>query len=190
VRAWLGQFRIELPGRPGRTRRGVSRGGFPHRPDRRSEELPPGPDPSAARRLQREFDALRHLHHPNIVRVLDLGEADGFPWLSMEFVDGMPLREWLVVAGKPKLLEPEPEGDVPEGVDLDVLFEEPDSGALLAAARGAAAADRDRSRGDADRRGAGRARTTRIGCTRSARRWRRSATGSRSSMSAGCCIGT
>ncbi len=54
----------------------------------------------------------------------------------MEFVDGMALREWLVVAGKPKLLEPEPEADAPEGVDLDVLFEEPDSGALLAAARG------------------------------------------------------
>jgi serine/threonine protein kinase len=54
----------------------------------------------------------------------------------MEFVDGMVLREWLVVAGKPKLLEPEPETDAPEGVDLDVLFEEPDSGALLAAARG------------------------------------------------------
>src|SRR3989441_4154203 len=53
----------------------------------------------------------------------------------MEFVDGMVLREWLVVAGQPKLLEPEPEMDAPEGVDLDVLFEEPDSGALLAAAR-------------------------------------------------------
>src|SRR2546421_8577467 len=98
--------------------------------------LPPGTDASATRRLRREFDALRHLHHPNIVRALDLGDVDGIPWLSMEFVDGMALREWLVVAGKPKLLEPEPEADAPEGVDLDVLFEEPDSGALLAAARG------------------------------------------------------
>src|SRR5712664_4721786 len=98
--------------------------------------LPPGTDASATRRLRREFDAVRHLHHPNIVRALDLGEVDGIPWLSMEFVDGMVLREWLVVAGKPKLLEPEPEADAPEGVDLDVLFEEPDSGALLAAARG------------------------------------------------------
>src|SRR4030088_3313180 len=102
--------------------------------------LPPGTDASATRRLRREFDALRHLHHPNIVRALDLGEVDGIPWLSMEFVDGMALREWLGVAGKPKLLEPEPEADAPEGVDLGVLFEEPDSGALLAAARG------DRSR--------------------------------------------
>jgi eukaryotic-like serine/threonine-protein kinase len=97
--------------------------------------LPPGTDPSATRRLQREFDALRNLHHPNIVRVLDLGEAEAVPWLSMEFVDGMVLREWLTVVTEPQPLEPEPEGDASEGVDLDILFEEPDSGALLAAAR-------------------------------------------------------
>jgi serine/threonine protein kinase len=135
MRGWLGPFRIE---------RQVGRGGLGavyRAVDGRTgstvalKMLPPGTDSSATRRLRREFDALRHLDHPNIVRVLDLGEVDGIPWLSMEFVDGMVLREWLVVAGKPKLLEPEPEGDAPEGVDLDVLFEEPDSGALLAAAR-------------------------------------------------------
>ena len=135
VRGWLGPFRIE---------RQVGRGGLGavyRAVDCRTgvtvalKMLPPGTDPSATRRLRREFDALRHLHHPNIVRVFDLGEVDGFPWLSMEFVDGMSLREWLVVAGLPKLLEPEPEADAPEGVDLDVLFEEPDSGSLLAAAR-------------------------------------------------------
>jgi serine/threonine protein kinase len=135
VRGWLGPFRIE---------RQVGRGGLGavyRAVDCRTgvtvalKLLPPGTDPSATRRLRREFDALRHLDHPNIVRVLDLGEVDGTPWLSMEFVDGMALREWLVVAGQPKLLEPEPDADVPEGVDLDVLFEEPDSGALLAAAR-------------------------------------------------------
>src|SRR6266850_2310201 len=107
VRGWLGPFRIE---------RQVGRGGLGavyRAVDCRSGDtvalkmLPPGTDPSAARRLRREFDALRHLHHPNIVRVLDLGEVDGVPWLSMEYVDGMPLREWLVVAGQPKLLEPD-----------------------------------------------------------------------------------
>src|SRR5205085_2074499 len=97
--------------------------------------LAPGTDPSATVRLQLEFEALRHFNHPNIVRVLDSGEVDGIPWLSMEFVDGMVLREWLKVAGGPQLLEPVPEDDAPEGVDLDVLFEEPDSGALLAVAR-------------------------------------------------------
>lgn len=135
MRGWFGPFRIE---------RQVGRGGLGavyRAVDCRSGEtvalklLPPGPDASAMRRLRREFDALRHLSHPNIVRVLDFGEVDGMPWLSMEFVDGMPLREWLKVAGRPKLLEPEPDADAPEGVDLDALFEEPDSGALLAAAR-------------------------------------------------------
>jgi eukaryotic-like serine/threonine-protein kinase len=136
VRGWFGPFRIE---------RQVGRGGLGavyRAVDCRTgvivalKMLPHAPDPSSTRRLRREFDALKHLDHPNIVRVLDVGEMDGIPWLSMEYVDGMALREWLVVAGRPKLLEPEPEADAPEGVDLDVLFEEPDSGALLAAARG------------------------------------------------------
>jgi serine/threonine protein kinase len=97
--------------------------------------LPPGTDPSATRRLQREFEALRHLHHPNIVRVLDLGHENGTPWLSMEFVDGMHLREWLTVCTEPQPLEPDDRPPASEAVDLDVLFEEPDSSALLAAAR-------------------------------------------------------
>jgi serine/threonine protein kinase len=135
MKGWFGPFRLE---------RQVGRGGLGavyRAVDTRSgatvalKMLPPGTDPSATLRLEREFDALRHLHHPNIVRVLDLGEADGVPWLEMEFVDGMVLREWLTVVTEPQPLEPELEVDAPEGVDLDVLFEEPDSGALLAAAR-------------------------------------------------------
>ena len=135
MRGWFGPFRLE---------RQVGRGGLGavyRAVDTRSgatvalKMLPPGTDPSATRRLRREFDALRHLHHPNIVRVLDRGEEDGIPWLEMEFVDGMVLREWLTVVTEPQPLEPEPGGDAPEGVDLDVLFEEPDSGALLAVAR-------------------------------------------------------
>ena len=134
MRGWFGPFRLE---------RQVGRGGLGavyRAVDTRTggtvalKMLPPG-DPAATRRLRREFDALRHFNHPNIVRVLDLGECDGIPWLSMEFVDGMLLREWLTVAAQPQPLEPEPLRDAQEGVDLDVLFEEPDSGALLAAAR-------------------------------------------------------
>jgi serine/threonine protein kinase len=135
MKGWFGPFRLE---------RQVGRGGLGavyRAVDTRTgatvalKMLPPGTDPSASRRLEREFDALRHLHHPNIVRVLDLGDEDGVPWLEMEFVDGMVLREWLTVVTEPQPLEPELEADAPEGVDLDVLFEEPDSGALLAAAR-------------------------------------------------------
>jgi serine/threonine protein kinase len=136
VRGWFGPFRLE---------RQVGRGGLGavyRAIDTRTgatialKMLPPGSDPSAARRLDREFEALRNLHHPNIVRVLDLGEVESVPWLSMEFVDGMVVRDWLKVVSEPQLLEPMPEGgDAPEGVDLDVLFEEPDSGALLAVAK-------------------------------------------------------
>jgi serine/threonine protein kinase len=134
VRRWFGPFRLE---------RQVGRGGLGtvyRAVDSRTGitvalKILPGTDPSGTRRLRREFEALRDLQHPNIVRVLDFGDDDGVPWLSMEYVDGMALREWLAVAGRPKLLEPDLEGDALEGVDLDVLFDEPDSGALLAVAK-------------------------------------------------------
>ncbi len=135
MRGWFGPFRLE---------RQVGRGGLGavyRAVDSRSgatvalKMMPPGTDPVATTRLRREFSSLRTLHHPNIVRVLDIGEEDGIPWLEMEFVEGMHLREWLTIAGEPVALEPEPSSDASEGVDLDVLFDEPDSGALLAAAR-------------------------------------------------------
>src|SRR5258708_34294462 len=97
MRGWFGPVRLE---------RQVGRGGLGavyRAVDTRTgatvalKMLPPGTDPSATRRLEREFDALRHLRHPNIVRVLDLADADGVPWLSMEFVAGMGLREGLSV---------------------------------------------------------------------------------------------
>jgi eukaryotic-like serine/threonine-protein kinase len=136
VRGWFGPFRIE---------RQVGRGGLGavyRAIDSRSGDtvalklLPPGSDPIALARLEREFGALRALQHPNIVRVLELGEEDGIPWLSMEFVEGLVLRDFLTVVGDPVPLEPEAGYPATEGVDLDVLFDEPDSGALLAAARG------------------------------------------------------
>jgi eukaryotic-like serine/threonine-protein kinase len=134
---WFGPFHIE---------RQVGRGGLGavfRAVDSRSGEavalkmLPPGNDPLAAQRLAREFSALRQVAHPNIVRALDAGEENGIPWLAMEFIDGLGVREWLSVINDPVPLEPEPgEGaHGSEGVDLDVLFDEPDSGAMLAAAR-------------------------------------------------------
>ena len=135
MRGWFGPFRIE---------RQVGRGGLGQvyrAVDTRSgatvalKLMPPGADPLALTRARREFSALRLLNHPNIVRVLDLGEDDGIPWLAMEFVDGMLLREWLTISALPQPLEPDYEETSSEGVDLDVLFDEPDSGALLAAAR-------------------------------------------------------
>ncbi len=136
MRGWFGSFRIE---------RQVGKGGLGavyRAIDTRSgatvalKLLPPGGDPLAEARLQREFEALRQVAHPNVVRVLDAGVTDDTPWLEMEFVEGLPLREWLSVCSQPTMLEPDEPGEGSEGVDLDALFDdEPDSGALLAAAR-------------------------------------------------------
>ena len=52
-------------------------------------------DPRAARRMRREAIAASQLDHPNIVRVLDFGEADGVPFITMELVEGEGLAKVL-----------------------------------------------------------------------------------------------
>jgi serine/threonine protein kinase len=46
----------------------------------------------------REGSLAMELHHPNIVRVIDVGEEDGIPYLAMEWLDGLDLRATLGVA--------------------------------------------------------------------------------------------
>jgi predicted Ser/Thr protein kinase len=50
-------------------------------------------DPAFAERFAREAQALAKLNHPNIVTIHDFGEAGGFFYLLMEFVDGVNLRQ-------------------------------------------------------------------------------------------------
>lgn len=52
-------------------------------------------DTKFSERFQREAQALARLNHPNIVTVYDFGEADGLYFLTMEFVDGVSLRQLL-----------------------------------------------------------------------------------------------
>lgn len=51
-------------------------------------------------RFQREAEAVAALHHPNIVQVFDVGEVDGRPYFTMEFVEGGSLAEQ--IAGVPQ----------------------------------------------------------------------------------------
>ncbi|BDG02461.1 serine/threonine-protein kinase [Anaeromyxobacter oryzae] len=55
----------------------------------------PAVDATAARRLAREFEVLRTLDHPNVVRVLEAGVAEGYSYLAMELVEGLDLRTYL-----------------------------------------------------------------------------------------------
>ncbi|HEU4385914.1 MAG TPA: serine/threonine-protein kinase [Anaeromyxobacteraceae bacterium] len=56
---------------------------------------PPAVDPNAARRLAREYEALRDLDHPNVVRVFEAGVCEGYGYLAMELVEGLDLRSYL-----------------------------------------------------------------------------------------------
>ncbi|HET6574582.1 MAG TPA: protein kinase [Fimbriiglobus sp.] len=50
-------------------------------------------DPTFAERFAREAKAMGKLSHPNIVTIHDHGTADGLPYLVMEYVDGVTLRD-------------------------------------------------------------------------------------------------
>src|SRR5262245_65243230 len=46
-------------------------------------------------RFYREARAAATLHHPNLCPVYDVGEVDGTPYLTMAFVEGRPLADYL-----------------------------------------------------------------------------------------------
>jgi hypothetical protein len=48
-------------------------------------------DPATLARFHSEVRIARQVSHPNVCRVFDIGDADGLPFLSMEFVDGEDL---------------------------------------------------------------------------------------------------
>jgi tetratricopeptide (TPR) repeat protein len=50
-----------------------------------------------ARRFTREYRALARLDHPNIVRVIEAGLEDGYPWIAMELVEGPDLDAVLAI---------------------------------------------------------------------------------------------
>ena len=51
--------------------------------------------------LVREARAIAKLAHPNVVAVHDIGRVDATPFVAMEYVDGVTLRDWLTSPRKP-----------------------------------------------------------------------------------------
>jgi serine/threonine protein kinase len=72
----------------------------------------PAVDATAARRLAREYDVLRTLDHPHVVRVYEAGVSEGYSFLAMELVEGLDLRAYL----SPVI---DDEDLVPVPIDLD-----------------------------------------------------------------------
>ena len=60
-------------------------------------------DPDRLARFQREAQVLASLHHPNVVTVYSLEEADGRRFLTMKLVDGDSLDKTLPSGGLPQL---------------------------------------------------------------------------------------
>lgn len=106
----------------------------------------PALDAAAARRMAREFEALADLSHPNVVRVYDTGVYRGYPYLTMELIEGLTLREYLSLdhgdlpsvlserrdaALEPPSFDEDSEdsdpGSLDQPFDLSRLSEEPDT---------------------------------------------------------------
>jgi serine/threonine-protein kinase len=56
--------------------------------------------PRERERFQREAEAVAGLRHPNVVQIYDVGDSDGRPYFTMEFVEGGSLSKKL--AGTPQ----------------------------------------------------------------------------------------
>ncbi len=52
-------------------------------------------DPVLKERFVREAQSAGRLRHPNIVTIYDLGEADGVPYIAMEYLEGRDLDEMI-----------------------------------------------------------------------------------------------
>jgi serine/threonine protein kinase len=58
-------------------------------------------DAAELTRFKAEAEAAARLHHPNIVQIHDVGQRDGQPYFSLEFVDGSTLDKRLAGAPQP-----------------------------------------------------------------------------------------
>jgi serine/threonine protein kinase/tetratricopeptide (TPR) repeat protein len=54
----------------------------------------------AAQRFRREGRILQKINHPNVVKIVDLGESQGFPFIALGFIDGPSLEDRLPIEGE------------------------------------------------------------------------------------------
>jgi tetratricopeptide (TPR) repeat protein/tRNA A-37 threonylcarbamoyl transferase component Bud32 len=59
--------------------------------------------PHERARFQREAEAVASLHHSNIVQVYDVGDHQGWPFFTMEYIDGGSLAQALAGTPQPAL---------------------------------------------------------------------------------------
>ena len=57
-------------------------------------------DTKGLENLKGELKMARKISHPNVLRTFDFGDADGFPFISMEFVRGVTLKDLLEQSGR------------------------------------------------------------------------------------------
>src|SRR4051812_41305267 len=57
--------------------------------------------PGDLQRFRTEAEATAALQHPNVVRVHEVGEVDGRPFFSMDFIDGTSLAQRLAAGPLP-----------------------------------------------------------------------------------------
>ncbi len=62
-------------------------------------------DDSARRRFLREAQAMAAVHHDHVVAIYQVDEDNGVPFLAMEFLQGMPLGQWMKSDPKPNLAQ-------------------------------------------------------------------------------------
>ncbi len=57
-------------------------------------------NPSILQRFKQELVLARQVTHRNVIRIYDLGEADGLKFITMEYIEGQDLRSLLRAQGK------------------------------------------------------------------------------------------
>jgi serine/threonine protein kinase len=62
-------------------------------------------DPDSLERLKREVSSARRVTHPNVIRIHDISELNGLHFISMEFFEGMSLKDYIKKTGTLSLMQ-------------------------------------------------------------------------------------